>query len=254
MKFNYLKLPFFLLFIVCTSTISAQRLPIKIGKYKHKKVYLPNPQDRTKSYTFNFSIEYFKKAPENSIFEHINQEIIHYLSLPEANNKNLKEVVNGLIEAEIEDYNTLYDNISKNTPNHTLQHTLDMELTYEGKVKGVYTFINYFSTYAGGAHPMDSFLTLNYDGRSGELLTLNDIFKPGYDYKLSNLILNKLDKDVLFNKFTIDLPTQFIFKEAGVEFIYNRYEVAPYSAGPQYALVTYENLKELLKEEYLNRK
>lgn len=251
MKTSLYKVILLLVAISFTNTLWAQNKPIKTTKYKYNTVHFPNSEDNSKSYTFKFNIEYFKNPAERSVEAKINHHIQHYFSLPNTENKSIKEVVKGIIDAEVEDYMSYYNESPKDMPDYMLQYTLDMDLTYQGKHNKVYSFLLYFNTFTGGVHPMDNFITLNYDDKTGQALVMDDIFKPDYQYKLSNLILNKLDKEMLFNKYTVDLPTQFTFKEEGIEFIYNRYEIAPYAAGPQYAFLTYKELEKLLKDKYI---
>lgn len=155
-----------------------------------------------------------------------------------------------MVEAEIDDYKSYYDEATEGMSDSQLQYTLDMKLKYKGCFRGVQSFLNYFNTYTGGVYPMDSFTTLNFDARNGRLLELTDVMKSGFEAKLQQLILFKLDKEILFDKNNVDLPTEFIFHEIGIEFIYNRYVLASYTEGPQFVMISYNDLEDLLKSEY----
>lgn len=251
MKCKFLKTALLLLFIINTSVASAQGFKIDTSTYKYKDTYYPNPKDKSNSYKFSFAIDYFKNAASPSIYAVINSELLHYFSLPNTHSKNFEAAVKSIINAEIKDYKKYYNEAKETATDYKLQYTLDMKLLYQGNFNGVLGFVTYFNTYTGGVHPMDSFTTLNFSERTGKQIHLEDIMKPGFEKKLPALILTKLDREVLFNKNKVDIPTEFTFKKTGIEFIYNRYEVASYADGPQYAFLSYKELEHLLKDEYL---
>lgn len=227
--------------------ISAQK--VKTERYKYSQVYYPNSKETNASYSFHFDIETFKNPRQNSVYEEINHRLMHYLSLPATEHKDIKEIVKGLITAESEEFDTIYKDYA-NDKSYDLHYTLDLKISYNGTYKGVIGFTVFFTTYTGGVHPSDSFITLNYGITTGEVLELKDIFKPGFEKNLPTMLLEKLDTELLFNKFVIDLPEQFTFQKEGINFIYNRYEIAPYAAGPQEVLLSYTELDHMLKDAY----
>lgn len=238
-----------LLFFILNIPLNASAQKVKTEKYKYKQVYYPNSKDTNASYSFSFDIETFKNPRQNSVYEEINHRLMHYLSLPTTEHKDIKEIVKGLIAAECEDFNAVYQDYA-NDDAYNLHYSLDLKISYNGTYKGVIGFTVFFTTYTGGAHPMDSFITLNYGITTGQILELKDIFKPGFEKNLPTMLLEKLDTEVLFNKFVIDLPEQFTFQKEGINFIYNRYEIAPYVAGPQEALLNYTEMDNILKDTY----
>lgn len=105
----------------------------------------------------------------------------------------------------------------------------------------VYTAI--IDYYEGGAHGINQKLIMNFDEKSGQLLTLSDVFVPGYETTLNELLLQKLiekagAKDVADLKargylYAMEMfaPENFSLDEEEVTFVYNPYELASYEKG-----------------------
>lgn len=103
------------------------------------------------------------------------------------------------------------------------------------------------STYAftGGAHGMSMTQLLVFDTGSGRQLFLKDIFIPGFEAKLDQLIERRyrqmrgmsegepLDgvKGGLFDT-RLRHTDNFAVTGSGITFLYNPYDIAPYAAGP----------------------
>lgn len=137
-------------------------------------------------------------------------------------------------------------------------YTIDTK-TKTGRDNVVVYLIN-MDYYEGGAHGIEQQLVMNFDALSGQQLTLKDVFVPGYEAKLTELLLEKLmeiadvktmdelkAKDYLFS---MDMfPSEnFILDSDEITFIYNAYEIAPYAMGRTEISVSYSEVKDLLKK------
>ena len=121
------------------------------------------------------------------------------------------------------------------------------------------------STYAytGGVHGIYATNYTNIDLHNLRIITLNDLFKAGYEGPLTNLICEQLMKDVEvesleeleeegFGPLEYIKPTEnFIIDEEDIEFLYNVYEIAPYAYGAISVVIPYETLMPLLNTDYL---
>lgn len=120
------------------------------------------------------------------------------------------------------------------------------------------------SYYQGAAHPNSYTETLNYDLKNGKQLKLADIFKPGSKYlqTLSTLCVADLKKQWKEkNAEVIDdmlkdgsAPTaknyeSWTITKRGIGINFDPYQVAPYAAGPQFVMVPYSALKDLIKPD-----
>ncbi len=120
------------------------------------------------------------------------------------------------------------------------------------------------SYYQGAAHPNSHTETLNYDLRNGKQLRLADLFKPGTKYlqTLSTYCIADLKKQSkekgteLVEDMLKDgaAPTaknyeSWTITKQGLGINFDAYQVGPYAAGPQFVMVPYSALKDLIKPD-----
>jgi Protein of unknown function (DUF3298). len=106
--------------------------------------------------------------------------------------------------------------------------------------------INYLITldyYEGGAHGITQLLTMNFDRKTGHQLKLSDIFGTDYERSLCEKLLQALFDRTGENSiealhlrgylYSMDMfiPENYIITDDKVTFIFNPYEIAPYSEG-----------------------
>ena len=120
------------------------------------------------------------------------------------------------------------------------------------------------SYYQGAAHPNSYSDVINYDLKNGKQLKLSDLFKPGAKYlqAISSYCIAELKKQMKAPDGTVDnesiesgaapvaknYPSWNITKR-GLGINFDAYQVGPYAAGPQFVLVPYSNLKDLINPE-----
>lgn len=120
------------------------------------------------------------------------------------------------------------------------------------------------SYYQGAAHPNSYSEAINYDLKNGKQLKLSDLFKPGSKFlqAIANYCIADLKKQL--REKALNLPEEDIQKGAapttknyqswtisrqGLGINFDAYQVAPYAAGPQFVLVPYSTLKDLINPE-----
>lgn len=133
--------------------------------------------------------------------------------------------------------------------------------TKVGRDDAVVIYMITLDYYEGGAHGIQQLLVMNFDMRTGKQLTLLDIFVPGYETRLSEMLLEKLmdmtdsktmeelkDKGFLYS---MDMfPSEnFMLEENHITFVYNAYEIAPYAMGMTTLELSYSELSEILKKQ-----
>jgi hypothetical protein len=118
------------------------------------------------------------------------------------------------------------------------------------------------SYYQGAAHPNSYSDVLNYDLKNGKQLKLSDLFKPGSKflqdiatYSIADLKKQAKDKGLLDDQIesgaaaaTKNYQSWNITKN-GLGINFDAYQVGPYAAGPQFVMVPYSNLKDLINPE-----
>ena len=109
-------------------------------------------------------------------------------------------------------------------------------------------------TYTGGAHGMMYTRCYSYDLKGRKKFRIQDVFKPGYQAKLK-LALNQAAKkkyrvqslsDALLVD-EIEPNDNFFLTGKGICFVYQPYEIGPFSMGEQFIYIPYSNLSDQLK-------
>lgn len=96
---------------------------------------------------------------------------------------------------------------------------------------------DYFYAYTGGAHGMSENCFINYNIPSNKILSVNDLFKPGFENSLNELIRQHIEyeyEDKIYADEDIDsieYTDNFHITPSGVEFVYNPYLIGPWSSG-----------------------
>ncbi|HJP90577.1 MAG TPA: RsiV family protein [Pyrinomonadaceae bacterium] len=111
------------------------------------------------------------------------------------------------------------------------------------------------SYYQGAAHPNSFSEVINYDLKNGKQLKLSDLFKPGAKYlqAISAYCIAELKKQ-------LDAPEggaapvpknyqSWNITKQGLGINFDSYQVASYAEGPQYVLVPYSKLKDLINPD-----
>src|SRR5215217_3963987 len=118
------------------------------------------------------------------------------------------------------------------------------------------------SYYQGAAHPNTVSDVVNYDLKNGKPLKLADLFKPGAKYlqAIANYCIADLKKQGK-DKGLLDEEIQngaapnaknyqsWTITKKGLGISFDAYQVGPYAAGPQFVLVPYSALKDVVNPE-----
>lgn len=114
--------------------------------------------------------------------------------------------------------------------------------------------------FTGGAHGGSGVYFLSLDPRSGKKVTLDDVLRPGYQQKLTQLgeiafrkvrvlsdTTSLMEAGFEFPEDEFSLNDNYGFLPEGITFYYNNYEIAPYVIGPTQIVIPYTSLTSLLK-------
>lgn len=114
--------------------------------------------------------------------------------------------------------------------------------------------------YQGAAHPNSYSEVINYDLKNGKQLKLSDLFKPGAKYLQALSVysiadLKKQGKDLLPEQIERGAAPKaenyqsWNIGKTGLGINFDAYQVGPYAAGPQFVMVPYSNLKDLINPD-----
>lgn len=137
------------------------------------------------------------------------------------------------------------------------QKTVNMSVVYNSNYLVCFEYLKY--AYSGGAHGMTNIAFDLINLNSGNILTYNDIFEEGTMDTLTAIITRqlrndyKIPDDVPLKKagFFVDdvAPNHNIFINGnGIGFLYNSYEIAPYSNGQTNIFLEFNEIKGFLKK------
>ena len=111
------------------------------------------------------------------------------------------------------------------------------------------SYIVNITDFTGGAHSSSTTQAMVFDTRDGSRVTLDDIFVQDFDEALTGLLnahlpesLSQEDMEALFEP-TVHPTGNYILTSDSITFIYNPYEIGPYSIGTPSVSVPVKELK-----------
>ena len=116
--------------------------------------------------------------------------------------------------------------------------------------------------YEGGAHGINQLITFNFETATGKLITLADVFAPGYESQLKSTLLKALKSKTGLNSmselkeagylYSMEMfPSEnFILNDETITFVYNPYEIAPYALGSIELIITYNEVSNILNSSF----
>lgn len=101
----------------------------------------------------------------------------------------------------------------------------------------------------GGAHGILNITFLNFESATGKQISNNNLFTDNKN--LEEIVKKHLNeairkKDVIFEPTDFELPTNIGYTEDGVIFLYNTFQIAPYSTGIIEFTIPFEEIKPYL--------
>lgn len=261
----------FVLFGICVTSCFKKTDEVKFDKLESReRVYLFPTNDTTIPFA-NVEIEYtypksFKSKEDLARLQQIfngtffNNESYDSLLPKEALDKFLEEYTEEYRELGNQYYEDMGNLEGDNQPSwYWYQLGKSNEIMYEDK--NILSYSVHHSDYTGGAH--GSLNVLYYTVDLNELTTISEetIFKPNYYKILTSKIIERLMK-----KFDVDTPEKLVnegifdineiapnnnfwINNEGIHYIYNQYEIAPYSMGPIEVTIPYEDIKSIIIPE-----
>ncbi len=174
------------------------------------------------------------------------------MSNPEATGQTMKQMGDGFIRD--------FEEFKNDIPEFSAGWSYKADIEVEVLTDTLLSLSVQEEYYTGGAHGGHGVYYINIDPRSGRQFTLDNMFKPGYKEPLT-AVAEKVFRQVRELPDTASLGDNFFefpddqfqlnenygFKQEGIVFFYNNYEIAAYAAGPTELLIPYEELKDWLK-------
>ena len=125
--------------------------------------------------------------------------------------------------------------------------------------EGVVSVVAKREFFEGGAHSIEQKVMANFEQSTGVMIRLADVFVPGYEARLADILQKQLmqvvgasdiqslrDKGYLYSS-DMFVSDNFLLGKDGVTFIYNPYEIAPYEMGITELTLDYDDIEDILK-------
>lgn len=175
--------------------------------------------------------------------------------------ENIKQIVHFFIKKYISDYKEFYDCMYLNDKEHadSYNNIYKLNTNIEINKKGILTYITTISINNGKAHATNQTLVRNINIDTGEIISLSDIFKHGYNKTVKEIIITKLSerfntenlagliKKSVFVDGNVYIPDNFIIEKNKITFIYCESEIASHEAGEIRINIYNDEVKNLLK-------
>ena len=216
---------------------------------------MPLSEGSQDSLFFSVSVEYVVDGLRAQAKENINSAItLQAFDLEGGNAGSIEEAAIAYRENLIDEY--LTENGAPEQPGGIL--------TWEDRMGGRFTgsyknWLNYQLTYysfRGGAHGIQTMSMVVFDKTTGAVLSQEDLFAPGFEAPVAAL----LQKNVMDTLMAEDpelaglleveqvAPNgNFSVSAAGVQWVYQPYEVGPYALGIVTGTLSWDQLKPYLK-------
>jgi hypothetical protein len=205
-------------------------------------------REQHKKKNYSVQVDYPElSGAQNPNADKFNQEIKTMIS------KETAEFKQGAVEVSAEDTPGNPDGGS------SLYTNFDVMLATDDLISVVFDVSDYSQ---GAAHPNNYAFVVNYDLKSGKLLKLADLFKPGSDYL--NVISQFAISDLKKNAGQGGYDNEWVEKGAGPEsdnysdwniskkglvITFDPYQVGSYAEGTKHVLVPYSALKDIIRSD-----
>jgi len=171
--------------------------------------------------------------------------------------------INSLLEPYYETYKAAREEANANGQEYIGAWYYNRQFTVIENTRKIFTIAHSEQSYAGGAHPNSFTNWYNFNPSTGRQITLDHIFKPGYNKKLNQLAEKKFrkrknvpagtsleDAGYLFKDNIFYLPNNFRLNDKGILFRYNPYEVASYAEGAIEIQLTWAEISDVISDEF----
>jgi len=151
-----------------------------------------------------------------------------------------------------------YDDFQKEGLGNAAAWFKEINITVLSQRKGYLGLKYFYVDYAGGAHPNSAIIYKNYNATTLQEIKLAYLIPLENQPKLKEVAekifraneklgpKQGLDNGYFFDKGIFTLNDNFTITDKGLKFLYNTYEIKPYSEGTTELLIPYTAIKELL--------
>jgi hypothetical protein len=244
-------------FIGC-SRENSEETKYQIVEFK-KDIPLNSQNKNFNRFHIEFKLPQITSFPDGDVKDNVNFELNKYyfnnngINLSKDPNRNFNNLV-ALISVQ---YQKEIKSLKNKLPN--LSEASNYQLIKNGTV--IYNKNKIFSIsceiydFSGGAHGMNMIEYLHFDMNSGRRFGINELFDKDEKQKLIEMVTAKCEEmkkdksSELFEDSKIEDCDNFYFDDMNFIFVYNPYEIGPYSAGFIHIEIPISEIRPLLKKD-----
>ena len=173
----------------------------------------------------------------------------------------VRQAVDTYIRMFADDYRRDYGAMYRSDLGHAESYNAQFscQTTVETSRDGIVNYLAETFYFGGGQHGVEMLMAKNIDTRNGHILNKNDLFVPGHEDRLAEMVVEQLCQqlglkslDELHSKgFFVGLEPyatdNFIVGRHSVTFVYGDSEIAPHEEGIVRVEIANSQLKDLLR-------
>ena len=173
----------------------------------------------------------------------------------------IKAAVDSFARRLLTDYHQDYGSLYRQDREHAsvYEYAYNVQTDTRNGIDNIVVYTARIYTYAGGTHGISQTLIRNIDTRTGNLLRLSDVFVPGYEPTLKEILLQKIQerfkaksledlvKQSVFTDGDVYVPENFALDEDEISFVFCQDEIAPHAMGEIVVGISRSELKGILK-------
>ncbi len=180
----------------------------------------------------------------NKLNSEINKAVVTALNIEDSNS-----IPSISIEESIMSFNKEYQLFKTDFPesSQTWEAQIDGEVIYQSPKITSIVITSYINT--GGAHGNLNITFLNFNSETGSVIPNKKLFKDINTLKeIAKTYLDKTieNKELIIDSESFELPANIAYNEEGIVFLYNTYEIAPYSSGIIEFTIPFEKINDNL--------
>lgn len=181
--------------------------------------------------------------------------------MPETTQKGMPRFVDTFMKRYADDYLKTFAPLYQQDREHATAYTqiYEVKTRVENPENGVLNYIGTIFTQGGGPYGTTITWVRNIDVQTGKILKLDDVFVPGYEKRLNELLLKALQAKFGVNSLEglqqkgitlaggVYAPQNFILGNGETTFIYCEQEIAPHAVGEIRLTFDNDDLSDLWK-------
>jgi len=242
---------FVLMFAFACHSAVDKKINANDGSFKVKE-YKYVVSDELSKY-IEGDISYFQVQGESDLVNIINNKVLYiYQGMAEGIPENPNDLIDAYMQKEAADIKAMIKEIGESA---AIPYEFDYHARVVMNTDRLFSFVQEFNEYTGGAHSIRGKMFVNYDTKTEKEIHLTMLFDP-QELKGLNELGEKafreatkipLNQSLEEAGYSFDsgfvLPNDFLISKNGLKFYFAPYEIGPYSLGDVTFTISYDKIR-----------